>query len=237
MIKIFQPHLRFILYFVPFFLILGIFGCFFSGCASRRPLQEPSEPIDIGLILVMPFQNLYQTCGIDGSFKCPFFGSMYEVDEVRDGADEFLTDQLFAHLKNEEKLSLIEPGQALGVRAAILSESTGEMSEKELVLEVARTVGAQSVILGRVFDYRERVGTAYSVDVAASVAFDIILLRVSDEKLLWADHFAEKQKPLSENLFLLGSFIKRGGRWLTADELAEFGLKQILKTFPDSMGQ
>ncbi len=183
----------------------------------------------------MPFDDMQQMCGIDSSFKCPFLGSMHEVGKVREGAGEFLTEHLMSRLRDEKKMRLIDPGQAVGVRSKILSKNDGELSQKELILEMARSVGAQSVILGRVFQYRERIGTSYSVEVPASVAFDLILLRVSDGQVLWADHFAETQKSLSENLFLLGTFIKRGGRWLTADELAESGLRQLLNRFPDTV--
>lgn len=235
MIKISRPHFPFNISEFILFLFLSIPMVFFSGCSPGRILQEPSEPIELGDILVIPFQNLNQSCGIDGSFRCPFFGSMHQVGEVREGADEFLTDLLFSKLKNEKKLNLIEPGQALGARSTVLSESPGELSEKELVLEVARLAGAQSVIFGRIFQYRERVGTGFSVDKPASAAFDILLLRVSDGKLQWSGQFEETQKSLSENLFLIKIFFKRNARWLTVDELAEFGLDDILKTFPESM--
>ena len=88
--------------------------------------------------------------------------------------------------------------------------------------------------MGRVFRYRERVGTAFSVETPASVAFDLLLIRASDGRLLWVGRFNETQKSLFENLFRLRVFIKRGARWLTADELADFGLAQVLESFPDS---
>lgn len=239
MIKISRPHLRFTLPDLVFFFLFFSFLCillgFLSGCSPRRPLKEPPEPIDLGRVLVMPFQDLQKTMGMNSSFRCPFLGSMHEVGRVKEGAAEFLTDRVFTLLDDEKKVSLIEPGQALGARSAILSESIGELTERELVMKIGRNVEAQSVVVGRIFQYREREGTAYSVETPASVAFDIILLRVSDGQVLWADHFVETQKALSENLFLLGTFIRRGGKWLTADELADFGLKQVFKTFPDPL--
>ncbi|MBW2247657.1 MAG: hypothetical protein JRF62_10810, partial [Deltaproteobacteria bacterium] len=83
-----------------------------------------------------------------------------------------------------------------------------------------------------IFRFRERVGGKYSVDLPASVAFDIHLIRVSDGRLLWNDHFDETQRPLSENLFQLGPFLQRKARWITANEMAVSGLKDVLKSFP-----
>jgi hypothetical protein len=234
MIKIFQPHCPFTPASFPLFLFLGVVLIFFSGCASRHQVQKPPEPLELGDILVLPFQNLHQTCGIDISFRCPFVGATYEIHEIRDGAVEFLTDNLFSRLQGREDLTLIEPEQGVGARSAVLSNTRVGLSEKELILETAHVAGAESVLVGRVFRYRERIGTGYSVDTPASVAFDLLLIRVSDGRLLWVGRFNETQKTLFENLFRLDKIFKRSIRWLTADELADFGLEEVLESFPDS---
>jgi len=234
MIEISQPHRPFTLTPFIFLVILGIFLNSLYGCASGQTVQKPAEPIQMGHILVLPFQNLHQTCGIDINFRCPFVATVYEINPVKEGADQFLTDMLFSRLQGRKDLSLIDPDQAMGARSAVLATRAEELPEKELILETARTAGADTVVVGRVFNYRERVGTAYSVETPASVAFDILLIRVSDGRLLWVGRYNETQKSLFENLFRLDKFIKRGVRWLTADELAESGMEEILESFPDS---
>jgi hypothetical protein len=234
MIKICQPHRPSTLTQITFFLFIGLVLSLFAGCASGRPLQKPVEPIEMGDILVLPFQNLHETCGIDISFRCPFVGITYQISEIREGAIEFLTNNLFSRLQSREDLNLIEPEQSLGARSVLLSKSNEELSEKELILETARITGADSVIVGRVFRYKERVGTAYSVDAPASVAFDLLLIRVSDGQLLWVGRFNETQKTLFENLFRLSTVFKRSIRWHTANELADYGLEEVLENFPDS---
>ena len=49
--------------------------------------------------------------------------------------------------------------------------------------------------------------------------------------MIWNGHFEETQKPLSENVLDLGMFIKRKGSWVTADELAQGGLEDLLGRF------
>ncbi len=232
MIRISQPHRHFSW---VLFIFLSAVSIFFSGCASSQPIQKPSEPIELGDVLVMPFQNLHQTCGIDISFRCPFVGAIHEISEVREGAGEFLTNHLYLKLQDHGDLSLIEPEQAVGARSAVLSKSRVDLSEKDLILQTARAAGAESVMVGRVFRYRERVGTAYSVEIPASVAFDILLIRVSDGQLLWVGRFNETQKALFDNLFGIRTFLKRSARWLTADELALSGLEKVLESFPKSL--
>jgi hypothetical protein len=76
------------------------------------------------------------------------------------------------------------------------------------------------------------VGGKFSVDLPASVTFDMILINVADRRLLWEGHFNETQKSLFENLFDFGTFWKRKGKWLTVRELADTGLEKVLQTFP-----
>ena len=69
-----------------------------------------------------------------------------------------------------------------------------------------------------------------------SSLFDNLIKQANDDNihLLWNDHFDETQRPLSENLFQLGSFLQRKAKWITANEMAVSGLKDILKSFPFS---
>ena len=45
------------------------------------------------------------------------------------------------------------------------------------------------------------------------------------------------QKPLSENVLDIGIFLRAGGRWLTVDELAQIGLKQVTGELPLREGE
>ncbi len=73
-----------------------------------------------------------------------------------------------------------------------------------------RRHGADGVLVGFVYRYKERVGKAYGVESPASVAFDIHLIRVADGRTIWSAHFDETQQSLGDNLFKLGSFSLAG---------------------------
>jgi hypothetical protein len=55
---------------------------------------------------------------------------------------------------------------------------------------------------------------------------------VTDGRTVWSANFDETQQSLSQNLFQLGTFLSRGGRWVTAKEMATTGLNNILEKFP-----
>ena len=87
-------------------------------------------------------------------------------------------------------------------------------------------------LVGFVYRFRERVGKGFSAESPASVAFDLNLIRVMDGRTVWSANFDETQQSLGQNLFQLGTFLTRGGRWITAEDMATDGLDKIMEKFP-----
>ena len=66
----------------------------------------------------------------------------------------------------------------------------------------------------------------------AAVSFAVYLIDVASGKMLWKAKFEETQRSLSENVLNTETFFKRKDEWLTAYELARFGVIEVFKTFP-----
>jgi len=49
--------------------------------------------------------------------------------------------------------------------------------------------------------------------------------------------FDEEQQALTQNLFDIGKFFKRGGRWITAEKLSEEGIEKGLDTLLEEFSQ
>jgi hypothetical protein len=98
---------------------------------------------------------------------------------------------------------------------------------KDAALEVGRNMDTDAVILGNVFEYREREGGELGVSSPASVAFGAQLLDTRSGQIIWEAYYAETQRPLLWNVFELDKFIKRGGKWVTANQLAREGVVKI----------
>ena len=120
------------------------------------------------------------------------------------------------------------------VAGAFRRISTGSltMPVRQILRDVGKELGADGVVIGHLYRFRERKGTSYTVEQPASVAFDIHLLRVSDGELVWRGFFDKTQSSLMEDLSQIAAFFRGKGRWVTAEELAEEGLEQVLTTFP-----
>lgn len=94
--------------------------------------------------------------------------------------------------------------------------------------QIGEMVYADAVLTGRVQRYRERVGDEWGAKSPASVAFILDLVDVRRGDVIWSATFDETQKSLSENPFAIGNIGERGVGWLSADQLAQDGVKQAV---------
>ncbi len=90
--------------------------------------------------------------------------------------------------------------------------------------KIGAALEAKTILVGTVSQYRERAGSAFGGQ-PASVGFEARLVTVHDAKTLWVGHFFETQRPMTSDL---KGFLERR-RWLTAQELADDGIKQLLE--------
>ncbi|MCC7201385.1 MAG: hypothetical protein IT393_01810 [Nitrospirae bacterium] len=102
----------------------------------------------------------------------------------------------------------------------------------DLVRAVGEKTGGDAILTGVVTRYEERVGGPVGIRKPASVGFEARLINAKDGTLLWTGKYAETQKSLTEDLSMILIFIQRGGKWLTAEQLARYGVNEMLKTLP-----
>jgi hypothetical protein len=163
--------------------------------------------------------------------RCPLCGNMFITGEVAVDAEAMMTAHLTSLMAERSDFKIIPPEQAKGIVSSLSPTNKKELSETEILVAAGRALDADAVISGHVYRFRERIGTRYAVDEAASVAFDIHLVRVSDGRIIWVGRFDETQIPLTENLFKVGAFFKRKWGWITAGEMAASALDDVLKIF------
>ena len=101
-----------------------------------------------------------------------------------------------------------------------------------LAVQIGRELGVYAVVIGGVYRFEQRQGSALGVESPASAAFDAHLVTVADRKVSWSGRFDETQHSLSENALKISSFLKGGAQWVTVERWAEIGVDSILRTFP-----
>jgi hypothetical protein len=93
---------------------------------------------------------------------------------------------------------------------------------------VAKQLKADASLIGQVRVYRERVGGRFGASPPATVGFEAKVV-AADGQVLWEGNYYEKQRPMTEDLM---GFIQRRGVFVTAEELAAYGVEHMLNEFP-----
>jgi hypothetical protein len=99
----------------------------------------------------------------------------------------------------------------------------------------ARKFGATAVVLGEISRYREREGGPSGSFNPASVAFLLTLYAAPSGERVWSARFDETQQTLTGNLRRAREYPGGGTRWLTAAELARWGIEQAIDAVPPSV--
>jgi hypothetical protein len=101
-----------------------------------------------------------------------------------------------------------------------------------LIARVAGEVKCNAVLVTTLSRYHPRIGGDYGVEQPASVMFSMKLYDVRQGALLWSAMFSETQQSLMSNLMSLETAIKRGLRWITAEEMVEQGIIDKIRECP-----
>jgi hypothetical protein len=207
-----------------------------AGCHADKqpsPFSQSAARPTIQTVVVVGFQAAIASGEGPELVRNPITGTSFMSWPVLEEVVDWLTNQLFEMLTQDKGRHLIPPGQAQGVAESILQSDTKVgMHPLEMMQDMGRIFGADAVLVGQIYRWQNRVGADYGIEKPASVAFDLSLVRPSDGAILWRGNYDKTQRSLFENLFDLNTYIKSGGRWLTARELAIFGLERLLTEMP-----
>lgn len=104
---------------------------------------------------------------------------------------------------------------------------------RKLALKFGKKLGANRVVIGTLWRFQEKGVGADSSFSPASVAFSLYLIDVSNGNRLWRETFEGTQKAQAQDSGDGLKPIQMGLRWVSAEELAKYGIKQVFQKFPD----
>lgn len=211
--------------------LLAIFLIY--GCMSHVMVSESISTLESPVkLVVLPFKNMPLIYGENINVRSPLSGKVFLTGEVIDGAEDILIDHLISRLKTRTDFQLIQTARDQGIISGLLDDNQNPLTDRQFAVKTAKDLSADAVMIGHVYRFKQRIGTRYAIESPASVAFDIYLINVKSNGVLWSGYFDETQRSLSENLFQLSTFIKRKASWITAEEMARSGLEEIFRTIP-----
>jgi hypothetical protein len=117
------------------------------------------------------------------------------------------------------------------VKGRVPASSAGGNPTVAQYLELANKLNAKYLVAPELYCWRERKGNAAAASEPAEVGFHLHIFDPATGKETWGGDFHEQQQPLNENILAIGQFAKRGGKWITADELAREGIEKLIDQF------
>ncbi|MBI5592829.1 MAG: hypothetical protein HY881_20365 [Deltaproteobacteria bacterium] len=214
---------------------LILFTCLMLGsCSTGAIHSEPARQVsDIKSILILPFHDVSGLYESNINVRCYLCGQVMSTGYVPPSAGPFLTSELVSLMENKQVYTILSSDGSQDMLSGMISGTDNAAADYlNLYVGIGKRAGADAVLIGHIFRFVERKGNRASVESPASVSFDLHLIHVNSGKMVWTGHFDQTQRPLSDNLLELGSFIKRGASWVTAEELAQGGLEDIVRRFP-----
>jgi len=211
-----------------------IAGLMFDGyLANRAAAQSRAEPIKVQWekIGVMPFFKGKQSPDKGESLNCPICDLYFRSENIKDGADRAITRYVQEVLERRYRDKVISLEEVSRLYQEIPRDDTKD-TPRSLAQKAGEALGADLMIVGTVWRYRDRVRDPMGPERGASVAFDMYLIEVSSGRTVWKAKFDETQRPLTEDIRGAKVLIKKGAKWLSPDELASYGVEEVFKKFP-----
>ena len=203
------------------------------ACASQGPVVRQQGNLDaIEKVTIMPFENMSALHGTGTSVRSPITGRVFVTGPVTNRADQFLTSQLVSHVRRNTSFNTVPSRDAAAIMDGLVERQGRDWPRRKLYARTGQRLGADAVIIGHVYRFRERTGSGAASESPSSVAFDLYLIDCGNERVLWSAFYDYTQQALSENLGGMGNFFRRGGRWVTAEELATAAMEDIFGEFP-----
>ncbi len=210
-------------------LIFFVSGCTFyhSGFSCTR---NPDIKIKINKVAVFGFRKMVS--GERGrSASALMSDSIHMHGVVPDSVVRNMSASLVDLLVQEKRYVLIMPQRVNRMYRDILKKNQ-DVSGLLVLQKVGTVLEADAVLIGYIYRWQERKGSALAAAEPASVGFDLYLVRPDNGIVVWKARFDKTQQSLTENLLDAGMFFKSKGRWLSAKELAMVGLKKMVAHMP-----
>lgn len=201
---------------------------------SKTQTLTGYDIIKIRRLAVMPFLPGNTALSADDQVRPALDCTMMEFcQEVNDALGTNAENALTRQMQRALELKLDDKVVPLARAAEIyddLPQNRMVDTPRQLAQRFGKATGADHVIIGSVWRYLDR-----TPDMGASVAFTAYLLEVDNGRRVWRGRFDKTQQALTDDLREAGSFFTKGGsHWLSAEELARYGITQIMQSFPET---
>ena len=209
-----------------FFIVAPTVSC--QGAEAQAKISM----VNVQQLAVMPFIKGTTAAQkkekeLEKTLDCQLLGLCAVEAEIFSETEETVTTLVQAELRRKFGDKVVPSAMVREAYVELHKEATD--TPRELAVRLGQSLGVDHVMVGLLWRYQERVGSAMAATDPASVAFSLFMVDVSTQKIVWKDSFEKTQTSLSENLLDAPMFLKKGMKWLTAEELSSYGIEKIFQ--------
>lgn len=192
-----------------------------SGCAPRTVVQPVEAKYSLGIASIeQPAEYTY----LLGSYL-PAHSEKATPNELK-----ALDGSITTELKTNTKRSFVPSFGMLPCQNMAKGTVTNSPhAALDYWVNVGKCANVDYLLVPQLLYWKERVGGPAGSDNPASVMIDFFVIDVKEHSIASRYRFEESQVSLSENLLKIGDFFSRGAKWVTATELAKFGINLGLR--------
>jgi hypothetical protein len=218
-------------------MILTLSACLLAGSAltAAPPPDQQSAYVEFRQMAVMPFfvgsRQPNVDVAVDKTLSCPVGELCAGVPGIDSGAGRALTRMVYEGLRLRFGDQIISLDESRSTYAEVVLEESTDTA-RSLAQRLGRKMRADYVVIGTLWRYRDRGELPDMPESPASVAFALYLVDVETGRRVWRGLYDETQRQVTENILQAGKYLKMGVTWLSAQELARYGVKQVLSSFP-----
>jgi len=215
-------------------VILG-FICLVTIAANDQVEEDPSSAILFKQMAVAPIlvgqrqPDMDET--LDDTLSCPINQICAEDPNIQADAGQMIMRLVLSELKSRFGRHIV-PSEQVQAAYAGLRLDDAQDTPRTLAHRLGQSLTADLMMVGTVWRYRDRGAIEGFPDKPASVAFALYLVDPVSGRRLWRGVYDEAQELALQDMSKFTERIKMGLKWLTADELARHGVKEVLKPFP-----
>jgi hypothetical protein len=199
---------------------------------QSKPQQQKEERIvPRQKVVIIPFLNVKPEMSGQRMMKGLYGNYFFRTGDLPARAGSEVTTIFQRQINALGRCELIPADQAQAA-AEGMDPKAFQKDPIGVAAQIGRELGVDAVVIGAVYRFEQRQGSALGVQSPASAAFDAHLIQVAGKKVLWSGRFDETQHSLSENVLNIGSFVKGGAQWMTVERWVEIGVESTLRSFP-----
>jgi len=202
---------------------------------AEEASEEKVSEIYFKRIAVAPFlvghrqPNMDES--LDDTLSCPINQICVDDPTIQPNAGELMQRLVYSVLRGRYDQHVVPIDQVQDAYTGLRLDGAKD-SPRTLARRMGESLSADLLMVGTVWRYRDRGAIEGFPDRPASVAFALYLVDAESGRRLWRGVFDLAQEFALGDLARFTDRIRMGLKWLSADELARHGVKEVFRPFP-----